>query len=447
MADSNALQHAIEHVLERVQAAGAQADVIANRSNNFSLKANAGELDEYKVTSGQVIGVRIVKDAHVATSYSESLEPASLDAMVAQALTNAKFTQADEHQTISCVGSQLTTDVAEIYQQDDTTTDEKIALALALESGVVAKPHAKSAPYNGFGESDSQIILANTQGSLCQHQERSTYCYAYSLIEKDGLQAMHGGMSSGRRFDQLNPQYCIDHGYETAFALLEGKPIATNNYSVMFELSCLSSLFGAFGMCLSGQAAMKGINPWREALNTQVASSLLTVSDIALVEGGSAIKAFDSEGFATKDTILIGEGQLQSLLHNSHTASYFGIENTANGSRSAKGGLGVSSRHTVIATGTSSEAEVSAGEYLELVELQGVHSGADAVSGDFSFGASGFLCRDGQRIQPVRGITVAGNFYQMLKEIDAVGSTLQNDYERDFFAPKIRFARLSIAGN
>ena len=53
MADSNALQHAIEHVLERVQAAGAQADVIANRSNNFSLKANAGELDEYKVTSGQ----------------------------------------------------------------------------------------------------------------------------------------------------------------------------------------------------------------------------------------------------------------------------------------------------------------------------------------------------------------------------------------------------------
>lgn len=53
MADSNTLLQAIEQVLERVQAAGAQADVIANRSNNFSLKANAGELDEYKVTSGK----------------------------------------------------------------------------------------------------------------------------------------------------------------------------------------------------------------------------------------------------------------------------------------------------------------------------------------------------------------------------------------------------------
>lgn len=106
----------------------------------------------------------------------------------------------------------------------------------------------------------------------------------------------------------------------------------------------------------------------------------------------------------------------------------------------------MSSRHTVINTGTSSEAEITAGEYLELVELQGVHSGADAVSGDFSFGASGFLCRDGKRQQAVRGITVAGNFYQMLKEIDAISNQLENDYNRSFYAPKIRFTRLNIAG-
>jgi len=446
MADQNKLQQAIDQVLERAHAAGADADVIANCSNNFSLKANAGELDEYKVTSGQVIGVRVIKDQHIATCYSESLEPASLDTMVEQALQNALYTKQDEHQTISCMNSQLKTDVAEIYQQDNATVDDKIELALALESGVVAKPHAKAAPYNGFGESDSQVILANTQGTLCQHQERSTYCYAYTLYEQDDKQSMHGGMSSGRRFDELDPNYCINHGYDIAKALLDGSPITTGSYSVIFDLSCLSSLFGAFGMCLSGQSAMKGINPWRDALHDQVASPLLTVSDVAFIEGGSAIKAFDSEGYATRDTILIGEGQLQSLLHNSHTASFFGIDNTANASRSAKGGLGVSSRHTVIATGTSSDAEITAGEYLELVNLQGVHSGADAVSGDFSFGASGFLCRDGKRIQPVRGITVAGNFYQLLKEIDAVGNTLNHDYERDFFAPQIRFNKLSIAG-
>ncbi|MDV5170216.1 TldD/PmbA family protein [Photobacterium rosenbergii] len=446
MADQQQLQHAIDQVLDRAKAAGAEADVIASSSNNFSLKANAGELDEYKVTSGQVIGVRIVKDEHIATSYSESLEPASLDMMVEHALANATYTKKDPHQTIACANSQLTTEYPEVYQSDAASVDDKISLALALEKGVVEKPNATSAPYNGFGESDSQVILANTLGTRCYHKERSTYCYAYTLFEKDGKQSMHGGMSTGRRFDELDPEYCINHGYDMAKALLDGEPINTGNYSVVFDLNCLSSLFGAFGMCFSGQSAMKGINPWRDSLHATVASPLLTISDAAYIEGGSAIKAFDSEGFATCDTILIGEGQLQSLLHNSHTASFFGIENTANGSRSAKGGLGVSARHTVIATGQSSEAELTGGEYLELIELQGVHSGADAISGDFSFGASGFLCRDGKRIQPVRGITVAGNFYQMIKEIDAVGDTLTHDHGKNFFAPLIRFSKLSIAG-
>lgn len=100
----------------------------------------------------------------------------------------------------------------------------------------------------------------------------------------------------------------------------------------------------------------------------------------------------------------------------------------------------------MIGSGNSSFAEVTAGEYLELVDLQGAHSGADFISGDFSFGASEFLCRDGKRVQPVRGITVAGNFYQMLKEIEAVGSLVEANDSYSFYSPKIRFARLSIGG-
>lgn len=312
MADQNALQQAIDYVLDRVKAQDAAADVIANRSNNFSLKANQGELDEYKVTSGQVIGVRVVKDQRTATSYSESLDLASLDLMVDNALTNAQYSQQDPHQKISCIDSRLATTEPEIYQTETATVDEKIALALSLEQGVVSKPNATSAPYNGFAESDSHIILANTQGTLCNHSERSTYCYAYTLYEKDGKQAMHGGMSSGRVFNQLDPNYCINHGYEMAQALLDGAPIASKHYSVIFTLSALSSLFSAFGMCMSGQAAMKGINPWRDALDTLVANPLLTITDTAYINGGFSIKAFDSEGFATHDTLLVGDGKLRS---------------------------------------------------------------------------------------------------------------------------------------
>ncbi|KEQ17308.1 TldD/PmbA family protein [Endozoicomonas numazuensis] len=446
MSEQAKLQKAIEHVLNSVQGQGAEADVIASGSNSFSLKANKGELDEYKVTSGQVIGVRVIKDQRVATSYSESLEPASLDLMIKNALESARFAKVDEHQQISCLNSKISTDMDEIHQPDSVSVDEKIALALSLEQGVVNKPFEPSSPYNGYGESESQLLIANTQGSFCEHKERSFSCYAYTLLEKDGKQSMDGASSCGRSFSELKPQFCIDHGYDLANDLLEGEPVATGSYSVIFEVDALSSLLGAFGLCFSGVGAMKGVNPWREKLGQQVASPLFSITDKAYVEGGMNICAFDSEGYAARDNQLIEKGQLQTLLHNSHTAKSLEAENTASASRGAKSSLDVAPRHKVIAVGSSSHAEVTGGEYLELVDLAGVHSGADAISGDFSFGASGFLCRDGKRVQPVRGITVAGNFYKMLNEIDAMGSVLETSQSRNFYAPVIRFSRLSIGG-
>ncbi|CAE6952669.1 TldD/PmbA family protein [Vibrio sp. B1FLJ16] len=446
MSQEQQLLNAVDYILSEAKRQGAEADVIVNRNSSFSLKANQGKLDEYKVSSSQVLGVRVVKEARVATSYSESLELPSLDLMLTNALQSARFSKQDEHQTISCVNSQITTDVAEIAQQDSTSVDEKIELSLALEQGVVSLPHASSSPYNGYSDGETQLIIANTQGSLCQHFERSFNCYAYTLFEKDGKQSMAGKMSVGRRFDELSSSFCIEEGYNLARDLLDGAPVATGNYPVIFDIDALSSLLGAFGSAFSGVSAVKGITPLGNKIGQSIASDLITFTDTAYMANGMAICGFDSEGFATQDNVLIASGQLNTLLHNSHTASYLGAVSTASAARGAKSSLDVAANHKVIATGNSSVADVKSGEYLELVELQGVHSGADPVSGDFSFGASGFLCRDGQRVQPVRGITVAGNFYKMLQEVEAVGDTQLINDSRTFFAPDVRFARLSIGG-
>ncbi|MEZ8140580.1 Zn-dependent protease [Enterovibrio norvegicus FF-33] len=446
MSETNTLEQAVEHVLELAKKQGAQADVIASSSESFSLKSDQGELSEYKVTASQVIGVRVIKDEHIAISYSESLEPENLSQMVNQALTNASFTKKDPYQKIRSEGLILRTEYPEIFQQDSATPEQKIELALSLESRIREKPLAKSAPYNGYSENSATVLLGNTLGTRCSHQERTFSCYTAALIDHNDKQAMHVAASIARTFDGLSPDKIINDAYEMADALLEGEPIATGQYSVIFEQDSLNDVLGAFGSCFSGESAKRGTNPWRDKVGEQVMSPLLTFKDVAYMPGGFSIKAFDGEGFATADTPLIENGTLVGLLHNSATSAHFGVAHTANAGRSAKGTLSVSSRHDVISAGTSSEAEVTAGEYLELVELQGVHSGADSISGEFSFGASGFLCRDGKRLKPVRGITVAGNFYTMIKEVEAVGSTVMPNYDGCFFAPLIRFARLNIAG-
>jgi PmbA protein len=108
--------------------------------------------------------------------------------------------------------------------------------------------------------------------------------------------------------------------------------------------------------------------------------------------------------------------------------------------------LGVNLHQVEIARGTEALSSLHSGEYLEVTDLAGLHSGANAISGDFSFGASGYLCKNRERIQAVRGITVAGNFYEMLNKISMIGNQQSWDEGRSALMPSIRFSDVAISG-
>lgn len=436
----------LARLLDKVADLDAEADVIANQEKAFSLKADKGELGEYKVTSSQQIGIRLIKEGRVGIAYSESLDEPALDAMVQDALDASRFAKVDPDQRITVQQSRLTTDCAEIHQADTTAVEEKIALALRLESDMLALPDVTGAPYNGFFEGESRLWLANSQGTFCEHQEFSVGCHSSALIEREGRQSMHYQGQYARRFDELESQPLIRQIHAVADGLLMGEAVPSGRYSVLFSTNCFASLFGCFQGALSGKWAQQGINPWRGKLGQSVASRWLTLESRAYMPGGMNIKAFDGEGAATSDLLLIGEGELKTLLHNSASARHFGVASNGSAARSARSALDVTARHLVFGTGPHSEGEVQSGDYLELLKLDGLHSGADAVSGDFSFGASGFLCRDGVRVQPVRSITVAGNFYRLLGELEAVGNLLHHNDGKGFYAPLIRFGGLNVAG-
>jgi hypothetical protein len=92
------------------------------------------------VTSSQQLGIRLIKEGRVGIAYSESLDESALAAMLQDALDASRFAKVDPDQTIAVQQSRLTTDCAEINQPDTTPVEEKIALALRLESDMLALP-------------------------------------------------------------------------------------------------------------------------------------------------------------------------------------------------------------------------------------------------------------------------------------------------------------------
>ena len=435
-----------EQVLDQVMSAGAAGDLIIDEGETISLKARDGELEEYKVSSSRIFGLRVIKDGHIGTAYSEAVDADALKSLVGQALNNASFVKVESHENILPNSNYLKTDDELLCPQEQVSIDQKIQLALAIENRLATKEKVKNVPYNGVQDTFSQRHIFSSAGLNALTRSRMCTAYAYALVEDGEKNAMQGSSQVSRLFSELNPSLVIDKTYEKCIGLLDGKPIPSKHYDVIFDTECQVSVFGVFAMMFSGKTAKDGVNPMRDKIGSVIADSRLTIYDHPLNTDGFGYHLFDAEGTATEKSGLVIDGCLKTLIHNSATASYFGTNTTGHASRGPKSTLGVNLHQVEIASSSDDMSTLHSGEYLEVTDLAGLHSGANAISGNFSFGASGYLCQGGERIQAVRGITVAGNFYEMLNKISMIGNQQHWDEDRTALMPSIRFSDVAISG-
>ena len=435
-----------EQVLDQVMRAGATGDLIVDEGETLSLKAREGELEEYKVSSSRIFGLRVIKDGHIGTAYSEAVDADALGSMVGQALNNASFGKVEAHENILPNSDQLQTDDALLCPSEQVSIERKIEMALEIEGKLSAKDKVKNVPYNGVQDVTSQRHIFSSAGLNASTRNRRCAAYAYALAEDGENNAMQGTSQVSRLFSGLDASTVIDSTYEKCIGLLDGKPVPSKHYDVIFDPDCQVSVFGVFAMMFSGKAAKDGINPMRDKIGAAIADPRLTIYDQPQNAEGFGYHLFDAEGTATQKSVLMAEGRLQTLIHNSATASYFDTQTTGHASRGPRSTLGVSLHQVEIAEGAEDLATLRGGDYLELTDLTGLHSGANAISGNFSFGASGYLCKDGERIQAVRGITVAGNFYEMLNKISMIGNQQHWNEGRSALMPSIRFSDVAISG-
>lgn len=436
-----------DFVLQKVTAAGATGDLMYHAGNSLSLRANEGDLEEHQVTSSSIMGVRVIKDQKVGTAFSEAMDPESLSTMVEQALSNAEFAAPEEHETILANGETLRTDDALMCPNDEYSINEKIELTLKLERDLISRDKIKAVPYNGVSGGLNEKCIYSTAGLDARARSKSLIVYAYTLAEDGDRNAMFGKMCFTRG-QIIDEDALIDEIYEKCMYMLEGQPIKSGHYDVIFDTETQSSLFSVFSMMFSAKAAKEETNPWRNKLQNQVGSPDLTIYDNPTMIDGFNYRLFDDEGSVAKKVAIVENGVLQTLLHNSMTASYFGVANTANAARGPKSALEISIHQLEIPAGSGTKNVLEQGDYLVITDLDGLHSGGNVITGDFCFGASGYLCRNGERVQPVRQVTVAGNFYKMLlDQVSIIGDEQFWNRSKSALMPSIRFKDLTISGS
>jgi PmbA protein len=130
---------------------------------------------------------------------------------------------------------------------------------------------------------------------------------------------------------------------------------------------------------------------------------------------------------------------------DTYSARKLGLKSTASASRSPSGGISSSTSNLILKANTQSRdaliAETKHGLYV--TGMMGF--GFNAVTGDFSRGASGFLIRDGELSDPVSEVTISLNLDQLLQRIDAVADDL--DQRTAVASPTFRVSSMTVAGS
>jgi len=149
-------------------------------------------------------------------------------------------------------------------------------------------------------------------------------------------------------------------------------------------------------------------------------------------------------------TELFRGGVLNGFLHSTYTARRAGAgqRSTGNAKRGGyKSAPGVGTSNFFVDAGDRSVDALrtdAAGGVL-IMDVSGVHSGANPISGEFSVGATGRRIDAGGALgEPLREMTIASTLPEMLQGVRAVGSDLR--FFSSVGTPSILIGEMTLAG-
>ncbi|MBP7223303.1 MAG: TldD/PmbA family protein [Sedimentibacter sp.] len=427
-------------------------EVYYSEGSSLSLKVFQKDLDGYSLSESEGLSLRGVYKGKMGYSYTEKVDETSIDQLVKDAAENALIIDSEDEEYIF-EGSKEYKKVDSFNQAlSNVGEEQKINFVKSLEEEAFRlDKRIASVEVCIYGDGYGETIMSNTKGLFLRDKSNIAYTYI-AVVAKDGEDIKTGmAYRTGNDFNAFNAQDIAREAVDEALALLGARSVKSGDYNVIIRNSAAADLMEAFTGIFSAEAVQKNLSLLKGKLNEKIASDKFTLIDDPYMEGGLASKSFDGEGVACKYKKVVDKGVLKTYLYNLKTAKKDGVDTTGNASKgSYKSSIGISPSNFFVEKGerTLDEMIADIDKGILITELQGLHSGLNSVSGDFSLAALGFLIQDGKISRPVEQITMAGNYFDMLKNIEETGSDLKFGMPGEAYigSPSLRIKKLSIAG-
>lgn len=422
-------QDYIKELLAQAKAAGIEAaEAYLSEKENFSAMRNNGALEDYQSNHTRGLGFRGLVNGRMGYASTEALDEESIGQLIRGVIESATLCESDDEQPLYQGGGQVPE--VELYQPelDKVAPEAKLAKIEAMENACKAADSRYLNGYNMVETTRHTVRIANSFGMDQTYTENFCDLYCGANVKEGDNVSTGGFVQISRDFDALDPDRLARDSVDQAVKGLNAEPVASGKYHVVFWNEALVSLLGVFSTVFSAETEQMGLSLLSGKLGETIAAPCVTLVDDPLRPDCLGSRPFDDEGVPSHQHMLVENGVFRTFLHNLKTARKAGVESTGNGSKADYSSpVRVAPSNLYFEPGALSFEELlsQVGDGIVITEVSGLHAGANPVSGDFSLLSKGYTLKDGKRDQPLERITVAGNFYELLKNIRAFASDLR----------------------
>ena len=425
-----------------------QYEIYYQVGESISAETLKDEISAFASSVSGGICFRCIVDGKMGYASSELMSEDAMGELVKNAISNAACIDSDDEVFIFEGSPEYAKIDAEDVKLTDAVTIRDMALRLQKETYAQSEKVGDGTQSMAMS-SVSEVRLYNSNGLALSNRTGMSGAYAAAVV-RDGEEAQEAfDFSVGTSFEEVKQTSA--NAVREALDKIGATVAPSGKQNVVFSGKQFRQFLAVFSSAFSAKSAQLGLSLLAGKEGEQIAAPFVNIIDDPMREGSPIKTPFDGEGVATARRAVVENGVLKTMLYDLTTAKKAGVTSTGNGQKGSYASpVSIAPYNFGLMAGENDLTSLlsKAGEGIYITECKGFHAGANAVTGDFSIESAGFMIREGKLAEPVKSFTIAGNFFELIKNIDTLGNEVHWGIpgRTVFGSPDVLVREMSVAG-
>jgi PmbA protein len=408
------------------------------------------KVKKYETRDAELCGVEIkdeegtalrgIKDKRLVFSYTYERDDSAIKTLIENSASLLPYMEKDENAGFPEKCEDYPS--MSVHDKEGIKIDDmnKVAMLIEMEKTIIDFDKRIVVTRNcELQEAEIQVKIMNSNG-LTAEGSKTLYMLSAMAVAKDGDEVSWYNWIWSNRLNRIDAKTFGAHTAQKTVSFLSSEQIKTGVYDGILTPQASSDMLGVLSGSFLAENLYKDKTMLKNRRGTKCFSEIVNMKDSGL--HGTDSFPFDGEGVVSCENVVVKNGYFDTFLYDNYYGRKYNVLSTGNCERAGVKELPrCATRGFFIEKGVRNIAgELANGVIIE--ELMGTHT-ANPVTGDFSLGAIGYLCRNGSKT-PFKGVIFSGNIFELLNNVKEVGNDLK--FYGTCGSPSLYIEGLKISG-